>query len=270
LPALAVGDALAAFALTEPGAGSDAAAVATQARKHRGDFVLDGQKLWISFGQIADLFLVVARAEDGLCAFLVDREAPGLTVRPRAGLLGIRASMLADLSLVDCRIQKDRLIGGPSLGLAGVVATALELGRYSIAWGCVGIARTALRESVRHARQRRQFGVPIGDHQLVRCLLGGIANRVEAARLMCARAGRLKNENDLDSVVATLQAKLIASKAATRATADAVQIHGARGCCDDTSIERLFRDARVMEIIEGSTQVIESLIGEYMMEHHAL
>lgn len=265
LPPLCRGSVVAGFALTEPAAGSDASAVATRARVSRGDFVLDGYKRWTSFGQIADVFLVVARSAEGACTFLVDGDSPGLTRTARGDLLGARASMLADLALDGVRVPARNLVGPRGMALASTVATALDLGRLSIAWGCVGMGRALVDASVRHAVKRHQFGVPIGDHQLVRRLITHMATDVEAARLLCERASSMKDVGDPESVTATLQAKLYASTVASRVAGHAVQIHGAIGCCTDSEVARHLRDAQVMEVIEGTTQVLEAVIGEHLL-----
>lgn len=255
LPLLARGEALAALALSEPNAGSDAAAVETTARADGDAWVLDGRKKWTTFGQIADLFLVFARAEGGPAAVLVERETPGLAVRPLRGIVGTRASMLAELFFDGCRVPKGSLVGRPGFGVSHVAATALEQGRYSVAWGSVGIGQACLDACRGYAAERRQFGAPLADHQLIRALLAEMIVNVRAARLLCLRAGWLRDAGDPGAPAETMAAKYFASTMATRAANDAVQIHGANGLTEEFPVARYLRDARVMEVIEGSTQI---------------
>ncbi len=257
LPAMARGEILGALALSEPGAGSDARSVETTATAADGGdaWVLDGRKKWTTFGQIAGLFLVLAQAEGKPTAFLVERETPGVTVKPLAGITGTRASMLAEVFLDGCRVPKGNLIGRPGFGLSAVVSAALEHGRYSVAWGSVGVGQACLDASRAYAAGRRQGGGPIADHQLIRRMLTNMIVEVRAARLLCLRAGWLRDQGDPGASGEIMVAKYYASTMATRAAADAVQIHGANGCSEEYPVGRYLRDSRVLEIIEGSTQI---------------
>ncbi|MER6914836.1 acyl-CoA dehydrogenase family protein [Streptomyces sp. NPDC000594] len=262
LPRLATGAAIGAFALTEPGAGSDVQALATTARRTDDGFVLDGAKRWITFGQRADVLLLFARLDDRPTAFLVPRDAPGLTVTPVRGILGTRASLIASLDLHDCRVGADALLGRPGFGLAAVAADALELGRYSVAWGCVGLAQACLDASLAHAERRETFGTPLRDHQLVQRMLADMATQTSAARLLCQQAGWLREAGDPQSVHATWMAKYLSATGAFRSASDAVQIHGAHGCGEEHPVQRYLRDAKVMEIIEGSTEIQQTTIAQ--------
>ena len=255
LPAMARGEILGAFCLSEPNAGSDAKSVETVARDDGDAWVLDGRKKWTTFGQIAGLFLVLAQLEGKPTAFLVERDLPGVTVRPLSGVTGTRASMLAEIFFAGCRVPKENLIGKPGFGVSAVMSTALDHGRYSVAWGAVGLAQACLDASRAYAAERRQFGVPIADHQLVRRMLTNMIAEVRAARLLCLRAGWLRDTRDPGATGEIWVAKYFASTMATRAALDAVQIHGANGCSEDFPVERYLRDSRVLEIIEGSTQI---------------
>ncbi len=262
LPLLASGQRVGAFALSEPEAGSDAARIATTATPDGEHYVLDGAKKWITYAQAADVFLVFAGHKGRLSAFLVERDTPGLTVEPLDDMLGTRASMLAELRFEGCRVPRDALLGRPGFGLAAVASDALDYGRYSVAWGSVGLAQACLESSLRYARQRRQFGVPIAEHQLVQRLLTNMATTVSAARLLCLQAGELKQAGHPDSVAAVWMAKYYASTGAFQAATDTVQIQGANGCHIAGSAQRLLRDAKVMEIIEGSTQIQQTMIAQ--------
>ena len=261
LPRLATGHTIAAFALTEPEAGSDAASVQTTATSRANGYVLTGRKRWISFAQLADVLFVVARIDAGpLAGFLVPRDAPGLTLAPMSGLLGLRASMLAEIELDGVVVPDEARVGAVGMPDGLLLATALQLGRYSVAWGCVGIGEACVEASFRHSREREQFGVPIAAHQLIRRRLTEMVVSVRAARLLCLEAGSAAERRVPEAVEATLVAKYFASQAAVRCTEHAVQIHGGSGCSDALPIERYFRDARMMEVIEGTTEILQLLI----------
>jgi glutaryl-CoA dehydrogenase (non-decarboxylating) len=261
LPALATGRSLGAFCLTEPRTGSDGQALEAEVREGPdGELRLTGHKKWITFGQIADLFLVFAKLGGRPVAVLVERTRPGVAVTPIRGMLGARGSMLAEIVFEDCPVERSSFVGGVGFGWSGVASMCLDLGRYSVAWGCVGMARASLELAMRHADERVQFGVKLREHQLVRRLLTDMITNVEAARLLCLEAGRLRDEGDLRALHQTLVAKYFASRAASDVTRDAVQLHGASGCSGEVPVERFFRDAKVMEIIEGSTEIQQDII----------
>lgn len=261
---LAKGEILGAFALSEPNAGSDAKGIETTATVVDGGYVLDGTKKWITFGQIADLFLLFAQLDGKPTAFLVERDAPGFSATPMRGLLGTRASMLAELKLE--RVRTEDMVGRPGFGVSHVVGAALEQGRYSVACGSVGIAQACLDACLAYARERHQFDKPLFDHQLVRAMLSDMITNVRAARLLCMRAGYLRDIGDPGSFAETMVAKYFASTTAARVATDAVQIHGGNGCHEDFPVSRYFRDAKVMEIIEGSTQIQQTTIARFELE----
>lgn len=260
LAPLARGECVAGFALSEPEAGSDALALQCTARAVDSGWRLAGRKAWTSFGQIAEVFLVIARIESDLTAFLVERDAPGLTLEALPPGLGLRAVMGADLHLADCRIGSEARLSGRGLGFAAVAAGALDYGRYSVACGAAGAAADCLSRALAHARERQQFGRPIGEHGAVQGLLARMLAATQGARLQCARAGALRQAGDLRAGAETLLAKHQATRALSAVAADAVQILGARGCAGGHPVERHYRDAKVLEIIEGSTQIHEWLL----------
>ena len=255
LPRMAKGEILGALALSEPNAGSDAKSVETTAVEDGGSWVLNGRKKWTTFGQIAGLFLAFAQVGGKPAAFLVERESPGFTVYPMKGIVGTRASLLAELFFEECRIPKESLLGRVGFGISHVAAAALEQGRYSVAWGSVGIAQACLDACRTYTAERKQFGVPLADHQLIRALLTDMIVDVRAARLLCLRAGWLRETGDPGAPAETMAAKYFASRVATRAANDAVQIHGANGLSEEYPVARYLRDSKVTEIIEGSTQI---------------
>jgi glutaryl-CoA dehydrogenase (non-decarboxylating) len=263
LPELAAGRSIGAFALTEPNIGSDARNIEATAERQDESYVLNGRKQWITFGQIADLFLVFARCGEKPAAFLVERERPGLATTPIRGVLGTRGSMLAQVQLDDCRVPKENVVGGLGFGISAIALSALDLGRYSVAWGCVGIGQACLEASLAYAGERRQFGEPLKHHQLIQELIANMVTGVKAARLLCHNAGRMKDAGDLGAMTETLVAKYFASTMASRAANDAVQIHGANGCGGEYPVQRYLRDARVMELIEGSNQMQQIMISQH-------
>lgn len=263
LPALATGKLLGALALSEPNVGSDAKSVETTATQTADGYVLNGLKKWITIGEIADLFLLVASCDGQPAAFLVERQRKGLATTPIRGLLGTRASMVAQVQLVDCLVPKENLVGRQGFGISQIAATALDLGRYTVAWGCVGIAQACLDACIVYSTERKQFGVALREHQLVRQMITDMMTEVAAARLLCCQAGRLRDQRDPEAQPATAMAKYFASRAAVRAASDAVQLHGANGCSSDYPVARYLGDAKIMEIIEGSTQIQQITLPEY-------
>ncbi|MEE8522451.1 MAG: acyl-CoA dehydrogenase family protein [Thermoanaerobaculia bacterium] len=266
---LVSGDKLAAIALSEPNVGSDAAAVETTARLDGDSFVLSGRKKWVTFGQVADYFMILARCagkKDGepvdgkLVALLVAGDTPGLERQPMNQLLGTRAARVAELCLHECKVPAEQLLGKIGFGLSHVAATALDHGRFSVAWGAVGIARACVEASVKYADERVQFGKPIAEHQLVRRKLTEMITATHAARLLCCRAATLRRDGDPAATGETLMAKYVASRTAVAAANAAVQLHGGNGLSEDYPVERYLRDAKVTEIIEGSSQIQQILI----------
>lgn len=256
------GEAVAAFALTEPNIGSDAGNATTRATLVGDHYLLNGHKKWISFAQRADLFLIFAQCEGGMGAFLVERHTPGCTTTPIAGLLGLRASMIGEIHLTDCAIPAENLVGKIGFGLDFVATTALDYGRYSTACGCLGIAQGCLEASQHYTHERTQFGVPIKDHQLVQQMLTNMIANVSAARLLCYQAGYLRDQKSPDALRSTMIAKYFASITATTIANDAVQLHGANGCGPDYPVQRYLRDAKIQEIIEGTSQIQQIKIAE--------
>ncbi|WP_436989176.1 acyl-CoA dehydrogenase family protein [Streptomyces sp. enrichment culture] len=265
LPRLASGEALGCFGLTEPGTGSDAANLATRAvRGPGGDWVLDGSKMFITNGTWADVVLLFARTSGepghrGVSAFLVPADSPGLTRRPVHGKLGLRGQPTAELVLQGVRVPADALLGPEGKGFS-VAMSALAKGRMSVAAGCVGIARAALDAAVGYAGEREQFGKPIASYQLVQELISDISLDVEAARLLTWRVADLIDRGR-DFATAASQAKLFASEAAVRSANNALQVFGGYGYIDEYPVGKLLRDARVMTLYEGTSQIQKLIIG---------
>ena len=267
VPRLARAELLGALALTEPNVGSDAASVETVAQHDGDSFVIDGRKKWITFGEIADEFLVLTRCDGKPTAFVVSAETPGFSRQPIRHMVGTRASLTAELEFRDCRVGRERLVGRPGAGMH-VVTTALDHGRYSVAWGAVGISQACLDACLDYASTRVQgrdgAGNPqlLGQHQLIQRKLTEMIVNTRAARLLCYRAGYLRQKGDPDALVETMIAKYFASRTATQTANEAVHLHGANGLSEQFPLERHLRDAKVTEIIEGSTEIQQIQISQ--------
>lgn len=263
LTRLARGDALGAFALTEPLVGSDARAIATTAFRDNEEYVLTGRKRWISMGQIADVALVFANVDKKATAFLVELERGGVKRTPLRDMLGFRAAMLAELEMDKCRVPADALLGRVGFGLSHVAGSALDLGRTCLASGCVGIIQACIDASTSYTNTRIAAGVKLKEHQLIKRMMANMIADVGAARLVCFHVCEKRQRGDPSSSTDACIAKYFASRAATRAANDAVQIHGANGCGPDFPVQRYLRDARVTEIIEGTNELQQMTIARH-------
>ncbi|WP_380281263.1 acyl-CoA dehydrogenase family protein [Kitasatospora purpeofusca] len=263
LPRLTSGEALGCFALTEPGTGSDAANLTTRAVRDGGHWLLSGGKTFITNGTWAEVALVFARTGEpghrGITAFLVPTDLPGFTRTEIRGKLGLRGQATAELALDGVRVPDGARLGEVGKGFT-VAMAALAKGRMSVAAGCVGIARACLDAAVRYAGEREQFGAPIASHQLVQQLLAGIAVDVEAARLLTWKVAD-HIERGLPFATESSVAKLFASEAAVRAANNALQVFGGYGLIDEYPVGKYLRDARVMTLYEGTSQIHQLLIG---------
>jgi len=267
---LAKGVRFGAWALTEPDAGSDAANLQTAARKEGDEWVLNGQKRFISNGSIADYVFVYAREpgtkrHEGLSCFMVPKGTPGFTVTKveTTTKLGLRASPTADLAFEDCRIPNGHLVGKRGNGWEQAMRT-LNNGRLGIAAGAVGVARAALEAATKYAQERKAFNRPIGDFQLIREMIAESATEVEAARLLTLRAAQLRDLG-LDNTKEVSMAKLFGAEMAMRVTDRAIQIHGGYGFSGDFDVERYFRDARVLGLYEGTNEIQKLIIAERIL-----
>lgn len=262
LPRLASGELLAAVCITEPAAGSDTRSLTATATRRTGGWRLTATKQWITGGQRADLFLVYAHTGRGLGAFLVPRGAEGVETEPITDTLGIRSSMLANVRFKDTEIDDDALVGHDSFLSGMVLAGMLDIGRFSVAAGSLGIINGCLAASSAYTARRTVGGERLRDLQLIRVKITDMVTDAAAATGLVERAARLKDAGDPQTIMATWIAKYFASTAAARHASAAVQIHGARGCGPDYPVARYYRDAKVMEIIEGSTEIQQLTIAE--------
>jgi butyryl-CoA dehydrogenase len=264
LPRLCGGEIVGAYALTEPNAGSDPASMETSARADGDDWVLNGQKMWISNGAQADVIIVFAQSDPnaahrGIGGFLVPGTAPGLVRRPIEGKMGLGASNTAVLYLDNVRVPRSSVLGTVGEGFR-VAMSALDNGRFSTAACAVGIAQGCLDASVAYAKQRMQFGRPIGAHQLVQEMIADMAVETEAARLLVMKVAALRDRG-APAAREVSMAKYYASEAAVRAARNAIQVHGGIGYVAEYPVERYLRDAIALTLYEGTTQIQKLIIG---------
>ncbi|AVH59615.1 MULTISPECIES: acyl-CoA dehydrogenase family protein [Streptomyces] len=264
LPGLTSGAYVGCFGLTEPGAGSDAGHLSTKAVRDGDDYVINGTKMFITNGTWADVVLLFARSTDapghrGISAFLVPTDTPGLSRRTIHGKLGLRGQATAELVFEDVRVPATVMMAPEGKGFA-VAMSALAKGRMSVAAGCVGIAQAALDAAVTYATEREQFGRTIAHHQLVQELISDMAVDVDAARLLTWRVADLIDRG-LPFATESSKAKLFASEAAVRAANNALQVFGGYGYIDEYPAGKLLRDARVMTLYEGTSQIQKLVIG---------
>jgi len=263
---LARGERLGCFALTEPGSGSDAAALTAAARRDGDGWVLKGTKRFITNGAEADVCILLAttdraKGQKGLCAFVVEKEE--FEVARVEEKMGLHATSCAEL-IFDCRVPADRLLGEEGQGFA-IAMEALDGGRITVGAQAVGIARAALEESIAYSRERRTFGTPIGGRQAIQFMIADMAAEIDAARLLTHRAAVLKDQGKPYGREAAM-AKLYASEAAMRAATKNVQIHGGYGYVKEFPAERHFRDARITEIYEGTSEIQRMVIARSLLK----
>lgn len=267
-PQLASGECLGAWALSEPGCGSDAAALTTTAELQGDTWVLNGAKHWITNGHYAGVFVILAKTtpkggSQGISAFIVERDTPGLIIGPKEDKLGMRGSDTVGLMLDNLRIPKENLCGELNKGFVDAMKV-LERGRITIAAMSIGLARGALEESLAYAQQREAFGKPLFRHQTIQFMLADMALEVDAARLLTRKAAVLSDKGKPCNIDASI-AKLFASEIATRACLNAVQIHGGMGYTKEVPVERYLRDAKLCEIGEGSSQIQRMIIARHAL-----
>jgi butyryl-CoA dehydrogenase len=268
LPSLARGEWLGCYALTEPGSGSDAGSIQTRAKRVDDNFVLNGNKIFTTNGNRADLAIVYAvtdpaKGKKGISAFIVEKNSPGFVVGKLEDKLGLRSSDTASLLFEDCRVPGENLLGTEGEGFAIALAT-LDGGRIGIAAQALGIAQGCLEESVAYAQQRRQFGRAIAEFEAIQWMLADMATEIDAARLLTYRAAWLAEQGRTFTKEAAM-AKLFASEAANRAAYKAIQIFGGYGYTKEFAVERFFRDARITTIYEGTSEIQRLVIARRLI-----
>jgi alkylation response protein AidB-like acyl-CoA dehydrogenase len=270
LPRLASGALLGAYSLSEAASGSDASALRCTAVRDGDHFVLDGTKLWVTNGSHADLFLVFVRTNPkvsrakGITALLVEKGTKGFSVGKKEEKLGIRASSTTELVFESCRVPAGNVLGEVDAGFRVAMHT-LDGGRIGIACQALGIAEACLEASVKYAKERVQFGRPIAEFEPIQFKIAEMATRIESARLLVLRAAWLKDRDEPHTVEASM-AKLEASRSANWCARQAVQIHGGAGYMTDFPVERYFRDARITEIYEGTTEIQKLVVARHCLK----
>jgi acyl-CoA dehydrogenase len=270
IPKLATGEYLGAFALTEPSSGSDASSMKTRAVRDGDHYILNGSKIFITNGGEADTYVAFARTNPdekgskGVTAFIIERDMPGFSVGKKEKKMGLNGSNTVEIIFEDCRVPVENRLGEEGQGFKIAMAN-LESGRIGIAAQSLGIAEAALNYATAYAKERHQFGKPIGQNQGLGFKLADMATEVEAAKLLTYRAADLKNHG-IPCMQEVSMAKLFASKAAVKASIEAVQVYGGYGYTKDYPVERLFRDAKVCEIYEGTSEIQKIVISRNLMK----
>jgi alkylation response protein AidB-like acyl-CoA dehydrogenase len=266
---MAKGEAIGAFGLTEPNAGSDAAGTQTKAEKVKGGWRVNGSKIYITNGSVAKYVTFTARTEPGggtrgISAFILDTATPGFKVGKREKKMGLRGSDTVALSFEDCHVPEDNMLGTPSSGFSSFMKT-LTGGRISIGALALGIAQGAFEHATKYALERKQFGKAIAEFQAVQFMLADMATKIEASRLLVYHAARLRDAGR-DYVREAAICKLFASEAANWVTDKAIQIFGGMGYCRDVPVERMHRDAKLMEIGEGTSEIQRMVIARELLK----
>ncbi len=267
LPKIVTGEIIAALATTEPNVGSDISSIETTATLQGDEWVLNGNKMWISNGGVAGICIIVAQTDKskggkGLTAFIVEKDTPGFTTVDIHNKLGSRSSNTAELIFEDCHVPQENVLGPVGKGMS-VALSAFDRARLGVAARSVGAAQGCIDASVAYAQDRKQFGKVIGSYQLIQELIADMVVETEAARLLVYRAAVLKDKGD-PATIQTSMAKYYASEIAFRAANNALQIHGSYGYTDDFPVERFLRDVRVSSILEGTSQMHKLIIGRAM------
>jgi len=288
LPRMATGEIRAAFSLSEPGLGSDVQAISTRAKREDGDWVINGQKMWVTNGLLSGLVFLLAKTDPdasppykGMTCFITEKEPgasensgefAGLTIPPKIKKMGYKGVESTELVYEDYRCPPENVLGGEEDGLNrgfGQMMDALEVGRVNVAARGVGIAQRALELALRYSQERKTFGRQIADHQAIQFKLADMATKVEAARLLTLKAARLKDAGERSDLEAGM-AKLYASEAGKEVVEDAFRIHGGYGYSKEYEIERLYRDAPLLLIGEGTSEIQRMVIGKKLLQRHRI
>ena len=264
------GEKLATYALTEPGAGSDVASMVTNAKRQGNSYILNGEKMGISLADVADNFVIFAKTDTkaepshrGISAFIVEREMNGITTGDIHGKLGVRAGSTGWISMSDVEVPEENRLGDEGEGFK-IAMSCLDNGRYTVASGAVGLIRACIEASTRYAHERHTFGKEIGQHQLVQQMIAFMQRDYDIGRLLCLRAGWMKNQGKRNTRETGL-AKWVATEASFAAASNAVQIHGAYGYSDEYDVERYLRNAKGACIYEGTSQIHQLMQASYAL-----
>jgi alkylation response protein AidB-like acyl-CoA dehydrogenase len=269
LPALATGRKMACFGLTEPGAGSDVAGMSSRARKEGDHYILNGEKMWITLANVADQILVFAKTDpekgvNGITAFIIERGWSGLTTGTIEGKMGVRASNTGWINMSEVPVPESHRLGQEGEGFK-IAMTCLDNARYTVAAGAVGLMKFCLEASVRYAHERKTFGKPIAEYQLVQQMIAHMQQRIDAGELLVRKVGWLKNKG-IRNTRETSMAKWYCTEAAFATANDAVQIHGAYGYSDEYDVERHLRNSKSAVIYEGTSQIHQLMQAEYVLD----
>ena len=271
LTPVAKGEKIMAFALTEPGAGSDAGGTVATAVRDGDYYILNGRKTFITTAPVADWCIVYAKTNlkqkgsRGISAFIVDMKLPGVSCGKKENKMGIIGCPTSDIILEDVRVHKDDLLGEENMGFQNAMKT-LDIGRIGVAAMSIGVAHGALEEAVKYAKERKQFGRPIAEFQAISFMLADMATKLQAAKELVYRAAQLKDINSPEAGPAASMAKYYASEACNEIAAKAVQIHGGYGFIREYKVERIYRDCRVFTIFEGTSQVQQKVIAGNLLK----
>jgi alkylation response protein AidB-like acyl-CoA dehydrogenase len=269
LEPMAKGDIIASFATTEPKVGSDLQSIETTLTPQGNIFLLNGTKRWITYSGIADIFLVFARTkdEDKPVACIVRSNAPGIKITRLEEMLGFRGVYLSQIEFNECEIQPEDLLGRPGFALTYVAPYGLHYGRLSTAWSSAGLLRACIETCTSFVAQRRAFDHNLIDHGQIRELIADMGVDLEAARLLCLHAALAEDARQPKAMEKALMAKYYSSRAAAKAAATTIQMMGAAGCYEENRAARYYRNAKIMEIIEGTHQVLQNVLGKSFFKH---
>lgn len=267
LPQLTKGSSFGAFALSEPSAGSNIQAIESTITHNKTELLLNGRKTWISFGQIANVFLVFAKYDNKPTALLIPRDRKGVSITPIDGMLGTRAAMLAEINFNHVKICESDFLGKTGDGFAFVANSTLTLGRYSVAWGAVGLAHACYQACYQHTKKRKQGDELLFQHQLVRAKLSTMLVNIHASRMLCCKAAAYFSKGAHHATTKVLMAKYFATKSAEEAAENSILLHGALGISEHSKISRWLFDAKVGVITEGNNDLQQSLLSEIISEN---
>ncbi|MDQ0155009.1 acyl-CoA dehydrogenase family protein [Robertmurraya andreesenii] len=269
MPAMAKGELIGSFSLSEPGSGSDASSIKTSAKIDGDEYVINGNKIWITMGNVADFSIVFAvtdptKRSKGITAFIVDKDTPGFSVGKREQKLGQKGNPVCELIFENVRIPKSNMLGKEGEGIK-IALHSLDSGRIEVAALAVGLMQAALEDSVNYAEKRTQFGQKISNFQLIQAMISEMATDLDAASLLTYRAAYLKDRGGKFTKEASM-AKWFATEAVMKHTTNAIQIHGGYGYCKDYNVERYFRDAKLTQIFEGTNQIQQIVIAREVLK----
>lgn len=266
LPHLAKGEIIGAFALTEPNVGSAIQNLETKFTKQSDKYILSGRKRWISYGEKADLFLIFGKDENKSIAALITKDTPGLEINSLKNMMGFRAAHMAQLSFHDIEIPETDIVGKPGFALSHVAPIGLHYGRISTSCSALGLLRACFEESIVYASSRKIGNKFVGEEGMIRSLIAKMGTDLQAANLLCYTACKAEDEHTPDVYEKVQMAKYFTSRAVVKAASDAVQIRGASGCHESSPVARYYRDSKIMEVIEGTTQIHERMLGKTFVD----